>query len=210
MTTSILDDKIQNFWDWFIDNEPIIIEAINAGEDQDHSKLINQLDNQILNFGAFAWEIGFGQSRDFFLTISPNNSNELLTISKSIVSSAPKLALWEFNPAKIAVDWDLNFKIYDTEFDSHKVDASDWQQVLTKNFDQTVNIVLLAKSIMHLDIDTQMRAADMVITSLLGEELRINSIRKIKIVEQYESKKDVIRSAPIQILLKQVRGFQEM
>lgn len=210
MSDVLLEDKIQEFWKWFVLNEAIIVEAINASKDQDHSELTGQLDNQILNFGTFAWEIGFGQSKPYFLTISPNNSSKFLAISKSIMKAAPSLKSWEFNAAKIPVDWDLNFKIYDAEFDAHKVDASGWQQVLKKNLDQSINIILLAKSISHLDLDTQMRAADMVVTSLIGEELRINAIQEIEVVNNYESNMDEIRSAPIQILLKQIQGYQEL
>lgn len=203
-----MKEQIDNFWDWFQANESTIIHAIQSTAKSDHSSLVNTLDNLVLSFGRLGWEIGHGAKKPFFLTLSPNNNRELLSITKSIMAAAPVLKSWELNAAKPPVNWDLKFEVLDDDFEEHTIDASVWHQVLTQRSNGSINVLLQAENLSFLDEATQIRSADMVITSVLGEELRIDKINKIKLVDAFETKHQY-RKAPIHILRKQVLGFDE-
>ncbi|MEZ5021877.1 MAG: hypothetical protein R2728_01205 [Chitinophagales bacterium] len=201
-------ENIESFWEWFEANESTIIEAIKDKNRGDYSFLVNTLDNLVLSFGRLGWEIGHGKNKPYFLTLSPNNDRELLAVTKKIVAAAPTKKSWEFNPAKLPVDWDLKFEVYDNDFEEHTIDATSWHQVLKQRSDGSINLFLKADNIHFLDHETKMRTVDMVVTSILGEELRIHRINKIKLIEDFEDKHHN-RKAPIHILRKQVLGFDE-
>jgi len=64
--------KVKQFWDWFIDNE-YQFRAIT-----DTKTVVELLNNQVLEFGMFAWEIGIGVEKPHSFTISPNGDKKRL------------------------------------------------------------------------------------------------------------------------------------
>jgi len=188
-------DKIDAFWSWFATNESAIVRAI-EGESASES-VVENLDNLILDIGAFYWEIGPGINKPWCLTISPNENKDLLKISRQIVETALELDNWEFNYFKPAKDWDRTFVIYDDLMNEQQVDASSWNYVALTHQDEMVALILEASNIQHLDKETALTAAGLVVLSEIGEEFRINKIAEVTIVsnldDQYSSKRKGIK-----------------
>lgn len=205
--TTVNSDQIEAFWDWFLTAEAGIRAYFSEeeGPGVDKNLLIEQINNRVLDFGHFAWEIGPGQDRDFHFLISPNGSAQLLEVSKEIMRAAPDLGRWEFYPARPPRPERLQFKLYDDYMLERNVDATNWRCVLLKKLDGTMQVLLEVNTITHLDNDTQQLAAQMLVTNLLGEELKINRIHKIDVVNELEMMHESM-SFPVAELPKRVRG----
>ena len=179
-------DKIDLFWEWFSANEEQIKETLLGHSDQAKETLVQTLNNQVLSLGMFTWELGHGNSRPFYLTISPNGSRELLALSREIIAAAPQLPDWELNHAKPAQVWDLKFTIYDEDYNERDVDASLWKFTLRQLAEKSITILVEADNIPHLDEETKKMAVDQVVTGLLGEEQKILYVQKIEIFHTVE------------------------
>lgn len=189
------DTKIKNLWRWFVSNENQIINSFQNESLVNY--IVENLDNLILDFGLFTWEIGPGKVKPWFLTISPNGDRDLIVISQKIIEHAPNLDDWEFNYCKPAKDWDRKFIIYDSNMNEQNIDASNWKYVLLRNEDGMIDLILEAKNITHWDHDTARTAADIIVTSEIGEETKIQKILSVNIVDklerQYNSRKTEIQ-----------------
>ena len=174
--------KIEGFWEWFITNEKKIKEVVESGSHSEKEALVDALDNQVLEFGLFKWEIGPGTNKSFFFTISPNGSQELLSISRSIMEAAPSHLDWDFYYALPEKDWDLKFSLYDDLLDKHDIDANEWQVALMPLLNQKAVVVIEAPNISHLSDETQLEAGDIVITNQLGEAIKVTHVKKIEVV----------------------------
>ena len=179
------DIKIENLWRWFVANEQQIIDAMLNESGSDN--IIENIDNLILDFGMFSWEIGQGKNKPWFFTISPNGDRERIKISQEIVEYAPNLDSWEFNYSKPAIDWDRKFIIYDSIMNEQHIDASNWKYVALQNKDGMIELILEATNITHLDRDTAKNGADLFVTNEIGEETKIQLILSVDIVGQLES-----------------------
>lgn len=191
-----IEARIKSFWKWFVEMEDNIREYFSEEEMVDKAALIESINNRVLDFGLFAWEIGPGLSRPYYLTISPNGSKERLRISKLIIEAAPDLPDWEFNYARPAKSLDLKFTLYDDFMVEREVDASHWNYVLLKKQDERVEVVLEAPNAHHLDPDTQLMAGERVVNNLLGEEATINHVYRVRVVGELEEGQQA-DSAPI-------------
>ena len=187
------NSKIDDFWEWFSAQEGHIRQVLNGHSQQDKEALVQSLDDKILRLGMFTWELGHGTSRSFYLTISPNGSRELLALSQEIMDYAPHLPHWEFYPAKQPQEWDLSFKLFDEEYIEREVDASSWKFYLDGTDRDQVSIVLEAGNIAHLDHETRETAANLVVTSLLGEEQKILYVREIEIISTKKTRGKAIQ-----------------
>jgi len=189
------DTKIENLWRWFVANEKQIIDSFQNESLANH--IVENLDNLILDFGMFTWEIGPGKVKPWFLTISPNGDRDLIRVSQKIIKHAPNLDDWEFNYCKPAKDWDRKFIIYDSNMNEQNIDASNWNYVMLRNEDGMIDLILEAKNITHWDHDTARTAADIIVTSEIGEETKIQKILSVDIVDklerQYNSRKTEIQ-----------------
>lgn len=180
-------EKMEEFWEWFANNEKLIAEILDDDFHEGRKSLARNMDNFILQFGMFTWEMGPAEG-NYYLTISPNGNEELLEVSKELVSYAPVLSRWKFYASKPKKEWDLKFKVFDDWMTGHEVDASDWEYIIEQNRAASkIEIVIAAKSIAHLDKDTKLSAADVVVTSLVGEEYKILNVGSIKVVDTFET-----------------------
>jgi hypothetical protein len=185
-----LEDKsaqINSFWKWFVDNEKRIRDLLDDNAVGDRDPFIQDMDNQILEFGMFTWEIGEGIAKPFFLTVSPNGNKELMDQGKLIMKSAPDLPDWEFNYAKPAKDWDFTFRLFDDNMIERNLNASEWKFILGQAPGNKVKVTIEAPNIVGLDYDTQLAAGDLVVTNMLGEECKINHVGKIEIMNDLNS-----------------------
>lgn len=191
-----LDARIQSFWQWFVKTEDSIREYFTEEEVVDKAALVESINNRVLDFGLFAWEIGPGVSRSFYLTISPNGDKQRLRISRRIIEAAPNLPDWEFHYARPPKEWDLQFTLYDDFMVEREVDASPWQYALLKRQDERFEVILEAPNVHHLDPDTRQMAGERVVNSLLGEEAVIGQVYRVRVTEELEPEQRET-SAPI-------------
>ena len=167
--------KIEQFWDWFISHE---YEFRNI---TDPDALKESLDNQVLVFGMFAWEIGLHDDQKYYLIISPNGNKERLKISKLIIDAAPPLSNWKFFYCKPPnLEWDFKIKIFDNFLNLQEIDASTWQFILKTGDDNKVNVLLNLQYLRGFEEEDLKIAADVACTNTLGEELKINHLCTIK------------------------------
>jgi len=201
MNSKVETTRIKLFWKWFEDNEARIRDLLDNDSSGDRAAFIQAMDNQILEFGMFTWEIGHGSNKPFFLTISPNGNWERMELSRLIMKSAPNLADWEFNYAQPLKDWDLTFRLFDNHMIERTLDASGWKFVAERLSGNKVKITIEAGNIAGLDFDTQLAAGNLVITNMLGEECKINHVDKIEMVSEFGQQQKA--SASIIASLKQ-------
>ena len=201
-----IESKIQSFWEWFIETEEAIQEYFSEEEMVDKAALIESIDERVLDFGLFSWEIGPGVGRPFYLTISPNGNRERLRISKMIMESAPNLPDWEFYYARPAKSQGLKFTLYDDFMVEREVDASSWKYALAQQPDNRIEIILEAANMHHLDPDTQLIAGERVVNNLLGEEATINHVYRVRVVQELEEEHQEYR-APIAALMLEIESI---
>jgi len=172
--------RIKEFWAWFIDNEYQFREVT------DTEKVVELLNNQVLDFGMFAWEIGVGIEKQHSFTISPNGNKDRLRLSRQIVKQAPELRLWEFNYCKpIRSDWDFTLEVFNNMLIKQTYDASKWDFVLEEEENQKIKILFCASNIATLDYDDLPAVGDLVVNNLLGEEMRTNAVHSVQFVDDF-------------------------
>jgi hypothetical protein len=175
------DKDILDFWIWFAKN------SNNLQSDGYDQNILNELNNFISNWDL-GWEIGPGLSKENSLTISPNGNKDLLDKTNGIINKAPKLDNWEFYSTKQSKEnWHLA-RLVDTDFE---IDASNWKYVLLKYEDGKVEVLIKADELSHLDKETKELAADLILTNLLGEELKIQTIDFIDVVDEFDDEKGI-------------------
>ena len=172
--------KVKQFWDWFIDNEYQFREVT------DTKTVVELLNNQVLEFGVFAWEIGVGKRKPHSFTISPNGDKKRLFLSRQIFKQAPELQHWEFNYCRpIKRDWDFTFEVFNSMMIKQVYDASKWEFVLVEEDKQKISILIRATNIVTIDFDDLPSIGDMVVNNLLGEERRINDVHSIQFIDEF-------------------------
>ncbi len=187
MQKEALKEKIKLFWEWFVENEILMKDVVNDDLHDDRDFLINAMDNHVLDFGMFTWEIGQESNDLFFFTISPNGNSELLQMSKKIMTKAPGLNTWKFNYAKPAKNWNFQFNVFDDYANEHNIDASEWKFILLPYPGNKVKLIIEAKNIANVDDNTKDSAGNYVLTHTLGEECKINNIAAFEIVSAFEN-----------------------
>ena len=176
MTSVQFKNKINDFWNWFAEHEErfrII---------QDPHAVREMLDNQILQFGAFAWEIGEGKGKPHTLTISPNGNSKLLRLSQAIIGEAPDSNYWEFFAAKPVRDWDFIMEMYDAFMVKQTVDTAEWEYLFRMTPEFKLRILLYAENIDSFDEDDKKSASDFVVDSIIGEADRIDFVDSIEFI----------------------------
>lgn len=186
MDKSELNDRIDAFWEWFTLNRTIL-EAVVAGNHHDKTEyIIQSLDEHILAMGKIKWEVENPSEGAYTFTLSPNSNRELLQITKSTIENSPGFEGWTFYYAKQA-NHEFSLKLYDAEMDIQEVNAENWQVVLIPADTDQFDLLLLA-DMDYLDEDTEMIAADLMLTNILGEERKINALSGLEIVDEFPPK----------------------
>lgn len=175
-----MDLKVKQFWDWFIDNEYQFREVT------DTKTVIELLNNQVLNFGLFAWELGEGRKKPHSFTLSPNGDKRRLQLSREIIKQAPDLRQWEFYYCKKEKrGWDYSFEMYNSGMIKQIYDASKWEFVLAEEDNEKISILFCAPNIATIDFDDLPAVGNMVVINLLGEELKTNHVHSIEFIDDF-------------------------
>ena len=180
-----LPKQIDDFWEWFNLNLPLLEAIIQVGGHPKTDDVVREMDQHVLGMGKIKWEIGNPQPNQFSLTLSPNNEHDLLEVTNAVVSEAPQINGWTFFYAAQATG-KLQLQVYDHNMDVQSIDAKPWRVVLTDADAGKCELTLEAANIEYLDEDTQMIAADLVLTALLGEEEKINQLAGLELVFELE------------------------
>ncbi|MDG1914350.1 MAG: hypothetical protein P8I55_07140 [Crocinitomix sp.] len=188
---SSMSNQITDFWEWFDLNQALIEAVIEANGHPKTEELIQSLDQHILGMGKIKWEIGNPSPNQFTFMLSPNNERELLEVTKSIIAGAPTLNTWTFYYAAQATGV-FQLQVYDHNMDVQDVDASSWRAIIVPSGDGRFELILEAANIAYLDDDTQMIAADLILTALLGEEEKINCLAGLELSFQLESEQEAL------------------
>lgn len=181
-----LSQQIDDFWDWFENNQPLLEAVIESNGHPKTADIIQSLDQHILGMGKIKWEIGNPQPNQFSFTLSPNNERDILKVTKSIIASAPYGNGWVFYYAAQATGA-LQLQVYDHNMDVQNIDANSWRAVLIDAGSGKNELILEAANIAYLDEDTQMIAADLILTALLGEEEKINCLAGLELSFELEA-----------------------
>lgn len=178
-------EKIKNFWDWFEAQEEKFRKITDA-------RLVREmLDNQVLQFGGFYWEIGEGREKPHSFTISPNGNAELLQRSLAIMEDAPESPHWEFYGAKPPRDWDFTFEMYDSFVVKRKIDAAEWEYIMRMTPDRKIKLLLYSENIDFLDMDEKLAAANLVVNNIIGEAAKINHIESVTFIPFVDEHQEV-------------------
>jgi len=173
----MLDLQITDFWSWFTEN------CDKLHSDNYDRAVLRKLDDTICDWGL-TWEIGPGSFKENSLTISPNGDKSQLEKSIGIFDKAPQLRDWDFYYAKRAKEnWQIA-RLVDINFD---INASNWTYVILRYEDEKNELLLKAANLSKLDKETKELAADIILTNLLGEKLKIEKIDFFDIVTDFES-----------------------
>lgn len=179
----MLDNQITNFWYWFTKNSD------HLHSDNYEKEILDALDRKVSDWDL-VWEIGPGVAKKNSLTISPNGDKDLLDKAKSIIAKAPVLDNWEFYYSKQPKEnWHMA-RLVDMALE---IDALNWTYVLFQYPDNKIEILLKADSISHLNKETKELAADLILTNLLGEKLKIEKIDFIELVDDFDDKKRITK-----------------
>ena len=180
MEPRALKNKIDYFWEWFVKHERQFREI------SDPVATRELLDNQVLQFGIFSWEIGEGRSKPHSFTISPNGDPKMLRRSEAIVGEAPELPEWEFFAAKPAENWDYIFKMFDSTMLQQTINASEWKYLIEIEEEQKLKILFYTENIDFLDADDKLSAADFVLNQTIGEMDKIYYIDGVSFIDFLE------------------------
>jgi len=183
---NLVEDKIEAFWQWFVQNNERIKNCIEDASAPDKEYIIESLNNHILNLGTLTWDVGLDGNDEWFFMLSPNGVEELLPISERIIKEAPLFLDWKYYATKPALDWDRNFSLYDQEMDVVEIDASNWHYILYYNDNNKLEIILEASNLQHVDEDTIETAATVFLNNEIGEKTLIELVDGYSIVAQLE------------------------
>lgn len=160
--------------------------------------LIEAMDNRVLDFGKFKWEMREGTMAPYQFIISPNGDFELYEISQQIIKAAPRIRDWEFFPAFPPNAEKTQFEIYDMQMNRHPVDIANWRVVILEQ-EEGVDLITETPNLNHLEEETQLEAAEKALISILGESLFIDKITGLEVVPELEEE-DVAFAIPIKNL----------
>jgi len=167
-------NRIDEFWEWFVEHEQKFRIISNP------NIVREMLDNQVLQFGIFSWEIGEGSRKPHTFTISPNGNAKMLRRSEAIIGEAPELPLWEFYAAKPPQEWDFTFEMFDSFMVKRKIDTSEWEYVFRMTPEQKIRVLIFAENIDFLDEDDKSAAGDLVLNNLIGEMDKIYYVDSVE------------------------------
>ncbi len=177
-------NKIEDFWKWFSGIEKQYRKFFTE-EEVNTQLLIEAMNNRVLDFGQFKWEMREGKQGVFQFIISPNGEHELFEISQRITNAAEPHDNWQFLPALPPEKTDFKFQIYDDGMRLCDVDASEWKCFLEKEVDGLIGVTIKAENIDHLDSDTQIAAGETIIKKLIGEAKFIDHVAGLGVVDAF-------------------------
>ena len=197
------EENILSFWRWFVKSESRIQKCIQTKDSKEQEKIVHDLNEFVLGFGAFSWDIGQNEDDQWFFTISPNLDGELLEISKSIIELAPDHLNWFFYSSKPTKKWDYQLEVFDELLDVFTVDASKWCYNAFEEEDGSIELVFEIGTLANKHSEAIENSITAFIINELGEEFLISEISNIEFFELFDEELSATKS-PITALKYQV------
>jgi hypothetical protein len=172
----MLRHEIEEFWTWFDGIQKKV------GDDIHNPEFLGHIDATVSDWGL-GWEVGPGSTKSYSLTISPNGDFSQVDIVQAIIKLAPAFDNWDvFAFKQPKENWHLLILDH-----SINLDCSKWTYRLVSYPDNGFELEVKADNLLPYSIDTKELIADLIITNLLGEEVKMNSINDIIIVDDFDS-----------------------
>jgi hypothetical protein len=192
--------SLAEFWNWFRRNAQALANRQNEA-------LVADLDRRVADLNSgLSWEIGPGLSKPWQFVISPNLNRDLRDLAQSLISHAPALADWEFHSTRRRKDWNYTFEIEVDRGGTRKhLNASAWTFVLLRHPNGLREILLKAERLPKLSSEQRQLAASIVLESVLGEDLLLDSVDEFELVGELDLR-FADRQRPIQGLYAALAG----
>lgn len=181
------DDAIFGFWQWFVKHENVIKACIEEEHSPKQDFVVESMNEHILGIGVLTWDLGLDDSNAWFLMLSPNGNDDMLSVSEQVMLHAPEHMNWLFYAGRPAKNWNRHVTVYDDNLDACSIDANSWQYVVFEEEDGTLEIVLEAQNAAHLDLEILENAAEQFVVQEIGEIVRMRHISTVSIVSELES-----------------------
>ena len=195
----INEENILDFWRWFIKNESRIQKCILTKDSKEQEKIVHSLNEFVLGFGAFFWDIGQNEEDQWFFTISPNLNSDLLQTSKSVIALAPNHLNWFFYSSKQTKTWDYRLEVYDELLDIFTVDTSKWYYNAFEEEDGSIELIFEIGPLAKKHSEAIENAITAFIINELGEEILISEISNIDFFELFDEELIQTKSSIIEL-----------
>ena len=195
----INEENILDFWRWFVKNESRIQKCILTKDSKEQEKIVHSLNEFVLGFGAFSWDIGQNEEDQWFFTISPNLNGDLLQTSKSVIAVAPNHLNWFFYSSKQTKTWDYQLEVYDELLDIFTVDTSKWHYNAFEEEDGSIELIFEIGSLAKKHSEAIENAITAFIINELGEEILISDISNIDFFELFDEDLSPTKSSIIEL-----------
>lgn len=173
---------IADFWEWFQESEPKIRQIVKAGTATEQAWLKEQLDRYLLSIGKFSWEINKGDTTTYELVISPNRDHDLFKASRKIMEEAPALEHWTFLSSKKANPALEPFQLYDDATNLRSFTPLEWKVAKVQTV-KGLEIQVESEDFTNCDLETALFAAEITLSSFLGEALFMEKVGSVVIGE---------------------------
>lgn len=173
--------SLEDFWQWFSAASAVI------ASDPTRQDILGELDRRIQGIDSrLSWEIGPGQKADWALTISPNLDPALASVTRLVVTHAPKVAGWEFNATRPPKQWNRKFDLVGNA-GKHCVDASGWRFAMLKYPDGCLEVLVCSGPLAEVTEEQRQEMVHIVLESELGEETLLDPNLGFALVEHVEA-----------------------
>ena len=197
------EESILDFWRWFVKNESRIQKCIQTKDSKEQEKIVHALNELVLGFGAFSWDIGQNEDNQWFFTISPNLDGELLKISTAVIELVPDHLNWFFYSSKPTKKWDYQLEVFDELLDVFTVDTSKWYYNAFEEEDGSIELVFEINTLANKHSEAIENSITAFIINELGEEFLISEISNIEFFKVFDEEFSATK-APITELKAQV------
>ncbi|MCC7453281.1 MAG: hypothetical protein IT222_03870 [Crocinitomix sp.] len=185
MNKNELAQRIEDFWEWFDENREVIQQVVSESQHPETNYIVEQLDQHLLGMGKLKWQLENPHESKFNLVLSPNNDRKLLEITRAIIQKANRHQDWEYHHA-IPLKETFEVILYDNEMEIRTIIAHHWNVIPLIEADGRCELLIEAPELLDLDEDTQLIAVDLMLTDVLGEELKIKHLSGFQILEFVE------------------------
>lgn len=203
--------QVSEFWNWFQDNaDSIAVDIKERTRFDGLDQKLGELDQRVLNLASgISWEVGPGIHKSWQFVISPNLDRNLREVARTIVAEAPALSDWEFYSARQKKDWDYRVEVAnEKEGGSYSIDAKRWRFVLLQYPDGIREILIEAAGLPKISDDDRRLIGEIVLESLLGEEVFLDSVDDFELVDEFEAR-FAAEARPIQNLQLVLTGGKQ-
>ncbi len=176
------NEDIDNFFSWFDANKASLTRISQSpGLQSELENRVDALDPRL------AWEIGPGEGDNWSFTLTPDGDASLLGTTKYVISRAPAICGWEFHDARQPRDSGLHIDL-ETHDGVIEIVATDAEYALIRASDGTFDLLIKLPAAAVLKASDKQLLGTLLIDGLIGEKLRLSSVKNVQFVESFEDR----------------------